>query len=140
MAAIYASDIMEFDRDDWEDFFTTHWASPDFDWEAFRRGKRVEMTFPDDVRKLGGLASSAFFFDRGERNEPFQWSEDLEYLVKDLARLREVKGELYRKSSELFDAELDGEISFAVDRFGEAYDSACARALLQMVKELQEAE
>lgn len=138
MVAIYASDIVEFDRDDWEDFFTTHWAAPDFDWEALKKGERVKMTFPDDIQELGRLASSAFFFDRGKRDEPFQWSEDLEYLLKDLASLREVKGELYRKSNSLFDRELEDGINFAADRFGEAYDSACARALLQMVRELQE--
>lgn len=139
MLTVYYNDIEGFSKSDWASLLDNPDVMLESGWEGWKCNRRTLFKVPcQDLMRYPSAWEDCpvkeFIFDLGCKGEEVAYSGELECLLADLARLDAVKHEL--DSLRLYDGELDEEMDFVADRFADAYDRACARALSMLLKEL----
>ena len=135
MLKVCLTDIKGFSLNEWEDMLSTSRVY-ESDWEGWDERKQVKFTEYKDRIGTDGLPVKEFVLDMEHEGEEVKFSEELEYLVKDIIDLRLAKETLYRASMQCFTEFVEEGVNMAAGCFEEAYDGAMARVLELMLKEL----
>lgn len=133
MLKVYLTDIKGFSLQEWEDMLSTSRVY-ESDWEGWDERRQVKFTEFKDRIGTDGLPVKEFVLDMEHDGEEVKFSEELEYLIKDIIDLRLAKETLY--SSQCFTEFLEEGVNIAAGYFEEAYDGAMAKVLELMLKEL----
>ena len=133
MLVIYGTDVPCFKEDDWEDAFGTGAFPAYADWEHADWSRPVAFLV-DDTDETRDLPVREFAVDlRRKDAEPFQMSEELDYLAGDICLMRRARELLFRIRPH--DGEVGGMVETAQWAFSEAYDRALAKAARMIIME-----